>query len=92
MCGSGTLIIEAALKALNIYPGINRDFGFQHWHDFQSDLLAELKIKFKYKRVEHPLQIYGSDIDRKAFNAASTNIDQLGLKEYIRLNRTEICD
>ena len=86
MCGSGTLIIEAALKALNIYPGINRDFGFQHWHDFQSDLLAELKMKFKHKRVEHPLQIYGSDIDRKAFNAASMNIDQLGLKDYIRLN------
>ena len=86
MCGSGTLPIEAAMMALNIYPGMNRTFGFQHWHDFDKEVFHKIKVELKEKQIEKELNIYASDIDRQAFNAASTNIDQMGLKPYIRIN------
>ena len=42
-CGSGTLLIEAALMARNIYPGIFRkSFGFEKWKDFDADLLDRI--------------------------------------------------
>jgi putative N6-adenine-specific DNA methylase len=86
MCGSGTLPIEAAMMALNIYPGMNRTFGFNHWHDFDKEVFHKIKVELKEKQIEKELNIYASDIDRQAFNAASTNIDQMGLKPYIRIN------
>jgi putative N6-adenine-specific DNA methylase len=86
MCGSGTLIIEAAMKALNIFPGATRTFGFDQWHDFDPDLFNKIKQDYLNLREDKDLKIYGSDIDRKSFNAASTNIDNVGLKPFIRIN------
>ncbi|MCP6657815.1 23S rRNA (guanine(2445)-N(2))/(guanine(2069)-N(7))-methyltransferase, partial [Klebsiella pneumoniae] len=43
MCGSGTILVEAALKALNRAPGLIRErFGFQHWPSFDSSLWLRL--------------------------------------------------
>jgi putative N6-adenine-specific DNA methylase len=86
MCGSGTIIIEAAMKALNIYPSINRIFSFNFWHDFNEDLFKQVCNDYAKKRVDKDLHIFGSDIDRQSFNASSTNIDFLGLKDFIKIN------
>ena len=43
MCGSGTIVIEAALKALNIAPGIRRRFAAQSWKCFQNGVFDEVR-------------------------------------------------
>lgn len=85
MCGSGTLLIEAALIALNIPPGVYREgFAFERWPDFDKELFEELynddseEKEFKYK-------IFGSDISAKAIDIARENIKSAGLLKHIQL-------
>ncbi len=85
MCGSGTLLIEAAMIALNIAPGIYRkEFAFEKWIDFDQDLFDRIfndeteEREFKYK-------CYGSDISPAAIEIAEKNIRNAGLMKYIEL-------
>jgi putative N6-adenine-specific DNA methylase len=85
MCGSGTLLIEAAMIALNIPPGIYRkEFAFEKWKDFDEDLFDEIyndqsgEREFKYK-------IYGSDISQRAVKIAESNVKSSALSKYIEL-------
>lgn len=85
MCGSGTLLIEAALIALNIAPGIYRDkFAFEKWDDFDEDLFKAISEDDSYER-EFDYKIYGSDISSKAIAIASKNVKNAGLNKYIDL-------
>lgn len=90
MCGSGTFLIEAALIAANINPGIyRRGFAFERWPDFDGEIFdrlynddsAEREVKFK---------IYGSDISPKAIEIATANIKSAGVGKYIELERKPI--
>ena len=85
MCGSGTLLIEAALIALNIAPGVFcSQFAFERWDDFDEELFAQvssddsLEKPFKFK-------CYGSDSSIDAIAAASKNVKSAGLSQYIDL-------
>ncbi len=91
MCGSGTLLIEAALIALNIAPGsYRRSFAFEKWRDFDADLLQELYEDESYERTfEHT--IYGSDISPQSIAVAEKNIKAAGLSKYIKL-KTQAVD
>ena len=61
MCGSGTLLIEAALIALNIPPGIyHKHFAFENWMDFDPDLFEEISNNDSLDR-SFDYKIYGSD-------------------------------
>jgi putative N6-adenine-specific DNA methylase len=85
MCGSGTLLIEAAMIALNIPPGIHRkSFAFEKWPDFNRELLEELYNDDSSERTfEH--RITGSDISPAAIEIARKNIKSAGLSSYIDL-------
>ncbi|HZD61122.1 MAG TPA: THUMP domain-containing protein [Anaerolineae bacterium] len=75
MCGSGTIVIEAALKAANIAPGLLRKtFGFQRWLDFNKGLWDTLMTEAQEAR-KHKIEaaILGSDISERAIEAATTN-------------------
>lgn len=92
MCGSGTLLIEAALIALNIPPGIFRkQFAFEKWNDFDADLFEEIlnddseERDFRYK-------IYGYDLSAKAIEIATQNIKSAGLGRYIELKTANVSD
>ncbi|MDD3077613.1 MAG: THUMP domain-containing protein [Paludibacter sp.] len=92
MCGSGTLLIEAALIALNIPPGLYRSsFAFEKWPDFDKDLFDDIynddseEREFKYK-------IYGSDISKRAISISEQNIKSAGLNKYIELQQVSIKD
>lgn len=85
MCGSGTFLIEAALIAANINPGIYRNgFAFEHWKDFDGELLDRL---YNDDSAERPVQykIYGSDISPMAVEIARRNIKSAGVSKYIDL-------
>ena len=85
MCGSGTLLIEAALIALNIPPGIYRkEFAFEKWNDFDEDLFDTLYNDDSYERP-FDFHIYGSDISPRAIKIAEENIKAAGLSKHIDL-------
>lgn len=88
MCGSGTLVIEAALWANNIAPGLRRDrFGFQRWADFNGAKEESLnQIKGMLRREGHGQapRITGFDIDEQAIAHAQENARSAGLRLSFR--------
>lgn len=92
MCGSGTFLIEAALIAANIAPGIFRSsFAFEHWKDFDKDLFQEIYNDDSGERTPQ-FKIYGCDIAKQAIEIASQNIKAAGVAKYIELERRGIAD
>ena len=62
MCGSGTILIEAAMIAANIPPNINRkEFAFERWNDWDPDLYQSIQESLLKKVREVPVKIYGCD-------------------------------
>lgn len=87
MCGSGTFLIEAALIAANIYPGIYRKgFAFERWADFDPELLESIYNDDSAER-EFKFKIYGADISPQAVAIAERNIKSAGVGRYIELER-----
>lgn len=85
MCGSGTLLIEAAMIALNIAPGIFRQsFAFEKWTDFDQDLFDRIYNDESDER-EFKFKCYGSDISPTAIESAEKNVRSAGLSKYIEL-------
>lgn len=85
MCGSGTFLVEAALIAANINPGIYRKgFAFENWKDFDADLFDSLYNDDSRER-EFNFKIYGADISPKAVSIAEQNIKSAGVSRYIDL-------
>lgn len=85
MCGSGTFLIEAALIAANINPGVYRkSFAFEHWNDFDEELFESLYNDDSNERdIEFP--IIGADISPKAIAIAEKNVKQAGVGKYVQL-------
>lgn len=85
MCGSGTFLIEAAMIAANIMPGIYRQsFAFERWADFDQELFDNIYNDDSDERT--PAHgIFGADISPKAIAIATKNIKAAGLSKYITL-------
>lgn len=85
-CGSGTILIEAAMIAKNIAPGLNRKFDFEQWDIFPRNILEEEKIRArKCSRPNLKLNILGADNDPKMVKIAVDNIMKMGLSEDIKI-------
>lgn len=85
MCGSGTFLVEAALIAANINPGIYRKgFAFEQWKDFDSELFDRLYNDDSEERDVN-FKIYGADISPRAVSIAEANIKSAGVGRYINL-------
>lgn len=85
MCGSGTFLIEAALIAGNINPGIYREgFAFEKWSDFDADLFESIYNDDSAER-EITCEILGGDIDPEAVTIARKNINAARLDSNISL-------
>lgn len=92
MCGSGTFLIEAALIAANINPGIFRKgFAFERWPDFDSELFETL---YNDDSAERPFnyKIYGGDIDAEAVTIARKNIRNAQVDNMIELTRRPLSE
>ena len=89
MCGSGTLLIEAALIARNMAPGLFRkEFAFEKWPDFDRDLFDEIYNDDSQER-EFNHHIYGYDVDIKAVNTARLNVKAAGLSSDITVEEQD---
>lgn len=92
MCGSGTLLIEAALIARNMAPGLFRkEFAFEKWADFDKDLFDNIyNDDSKEREFDH--KIYGYDVDIKAVNTARLNVKAAGLSSDITVTEADFKD
>ncbi|TBR45126.1 bifunctional 23S rRNA (guanine(2069)-N(7))-methyltransferase RlmK/23S rRNA (guanine(2445)-N(2))-methyltransferase RlmL [Marinomonas agarivorans] len=90
MCGSGTLLIEAALMSLNIAPGLHRTYwGFKGWLQHEHSLWQQLKDFAKnaqQDRKQFSVEFIGTDREKKAIAAARENIKRAGLNGVVNVN------
>lgn len=86
MCGSGTILIEAAMIAANIPANINRkEFGFEKWQDFDVDLFEKIYQSLMKKIVNPTHKILGFDKAPSAVEKAKENIKNAHLDEFIKV-------
>ena len=93
MCGSGTILIEAAMIGRNMAPGLNREFAFQswpvideqHWIDAYAEALSAIDRN-------STLQIYGYDIDEASIHAAKANAQMAGVGNDIVFEQKDVKD
>ena len=90
-CGSGTLLIEAALKALKIAPGINRRFAAEKWSCFDSRTWQEER-KRAIDNVDRSAEFYGigADIDDAAVALTLDNAHKAGIKSRLKIEQADI--
>lgn len=92
-CGSGTLLIEAAMMAQNMAPGINRRFDFEKWHWIPKTLVEEERNKAEEViDYDKKLELYGSDIDPKMIETAKNNVEEIGLVDVIEFKQMTVFD
>ena len=86
MCGSGTLLVEAALIARGIAPGSfrKRGFTFQRWRDYDAELFEQIKADHSGERT-FAHHIYGSDSSMEAVQIARHNVRAAGLTDDITI-------
>ena len=93
MCGSGTLVIEAALIALDIAPGARRCFGFEKLLNFDRTAWEKLRVDAKAReRAREPLAIFGSDLYGDELKTARTNVAAAGLDNVIQLKQANVLE
>jgi putative N6-adenine-specific DNA methylase len=87
MCGSGTLLIEAAMYANNFPAGMYRkEFGFMNWPDFDQNLWDEVVTEAQDKQTEFEYQIIGSDISSKNLASARVNLKSARLHKDVKIS------
>jgi putative N6-adenine-specific DNA methylase len=82
-CGSGTLLIEAALLAKNIAPGLQRKFAFQGFRNFDDTLWNTLVHAAQAKQFSHPYRLIGYDRDTAVLDYAQQNAERAGVADCI---------
>ncbi len=90
MCGSGTILIEAAMIAMNLPAQIFRkSFGFQNWKNYDEELFQKIK-EFRINRIkEFTGKIVGYDIDNKMLNIARETIEIAEMEEVIEVKKQD---
>lgn len=95
MCGSGTILCEAAMIAQRIAPGLYHqgDFAFQHWPDFEQALWDSVLLDAQQARLQEP-QAYlaGSDLSAETLERARQNVAAADLEDFIRLAVRDVRD
>ncbi|MEG1555650.1 MAG: class I SAM-dependent RNA methyltransferase [Bacteroidales bacterium] len=90
MCGGGTLLIEAAMIALNIPAGFYRShFGFFNWKTFDKNLWNQIVNEADIKS-DVSINFYGSDISSRYLGMARVNVESADLQDFIELKKMDM--
>ena len=93
MCGSGTILLEAAHMALDIAPGLGRHFAFEKFKNFDARRWRELlQQSAARQKPKAPLAIYGSDLSADTLKAARANLMASGLEKIVGLKRADVLE
>ncbi|OTA21689.1 hypothetical protein Xbed_00439 [Xenorhabdus beddingii] len=92
MCGSGTLLIEAAMMATDCAPGLHRKYwGFTSWLKFDETLWREMtteaQVRFRKGLQETTSRFFGTDIDRRVMDMARSNARRAGVAQLIQFQQ-----
>ena len=92
-CGSGTIVIEAAMIGQNIAPGYNREFDSEQWPWIGSEIWEEVRAEAEEQAdYDQPLNILGTDIDHRMIQIAEENVIEAGFAGIIRLQQRQVTD
>jgi len=90
MCGSGTILIEAAMIACNIPPNLMRkEFAFERWQDWDVDLFEKIEESLLSKTRDFHYKILGYDKSPSAVNKAKENVKNAHLDEFITIKHED---
>ena len=90
MCGSGTILAEAAMIACNIPANINRkEFAFEKWNDWDNDLFDQIIVSLMKKTREFHYTIKGYDKAPSAVRKAQDNIQNANLDDYVTIEQKD---
>lgn len=93
MCGSGTMLIEAAFIAMRRAPGLRRHFDVERWPKMGAEartILGELKLEAEDQLRSPPEVIVGRDRDEEAVLAAQHNVRRAGLERFVRVELADV--
>ncbi len=92
MCGSGTFLIEGAMMALHIAPGLNRKrFGFMNWLSYDKEVWEKLvQEAMDSEKEDLEFKLYGFDIDRKVLSNAKENAARAGVDHVIEFRKEAV--
>lgn len=90
MCGSGTILIEGAMIAANMPPGMNRTFGFEQWKTFNKNdySLIREEATANIRPVENP--VLGNDIDGDVLKKARENAKRAGVADIVNFQKMDM--
>lgn len=94
MCGSGTLPLEAAMRATRMAPGLlGRSYGFERWPDLDRDLWKQIQAEAREAVAPSPsAAILGADHDSRALQTACSNAARTGLGDAITWRRSDFAN
>ncbi len=88
-CGSGTIVIEAALAALNRAPGLNRSFGAENWSCVPKEVWQQVRTEAKDLEYRGQYRILGTDIDPQSLSIAIDNAKKAGVAKQIEFKEAD---
>ena len=88
-CGSGTIVIEAALIAKNRAPGLERSFDAQKWKWLNSRFWTDAAAEARDREFHGSYDIWGGDIDPKAVRIAKENAVKAGVEDSVRFDTAD---
>jgi 23S rRNA (guanine2445-N2)-methyltransferase / 23S rRNA (guanine2069-N7)-methyltransferase len=92
-CGSGTLVIEAAMMAAHIAPGLLRhDQSLQYWAEHQSSLWEKLRAQALEQVKPLSIKLSGADLDSKVIAIAHSNAEQAGVLPLVRFEALPVSE
>jgi putative N6-adenine-specific DNA methylase len=93
MCGSGTILMEAAYMALDIAPGLGRHFAFEKFRNFDPGTWRKmLQQSAARQKPRMPVPIYGSDRSADVLKSARANLSGAGLETVVSLKRADVLE
>lgn len=93
MCGSGTILIEAAMIGINMAPGMNREFISEKWRTIDKKIWWDTRRQaFDLLNDNEDFKIYGYDIDPESIEIAKHNAEIAGVDQYIEFKVADVKD
>jgi putative N6-adenine-specific DNA methylase len=94
MCGSGTIVTEAALIAADRAPGLNRAFAFQKlaWYDGPTWQRTRQKARDRVRGAPGAPSIFASDVGERAAGSTRANLRNAGVEGFVRVERADVLE
>lgn len=91
-CGSGTIVIEAALSAFSIAPGLNRPFAAEYWPIIGKAAFTKARhdaLQMQDQDIPDDIYFFGSDLDKTAVETSERNARAAGIDKVVRFRQAD---